>query len=194
MRHLKSGRKLKRTKSHRKATLAALSTSLILHKKIRTTVAKAKEARMVVEKLVTRARNAVAKETSSSVKDVFARRLVFAFLHNRSAVSILFKEIAPKVASRPGGYTRIVKLGRRYGDGAELAVLELVDFNIGQEKTAPKTTKKTSSRKKDIGKTKKGAATQASESAEQKPVEKAHETSAGSSPVSESSGNEIKKG
>lgn len=153
MRHLKSGRKLKRTHSHRKALLAALSTSLILHKKIQTTVAKAKEARMVVEKLVTRAKNAAAREAGSAAKEVSTRRVLFGYLRSRAAVSALFKEIAPKVASRPGGYTRIVKLGRRHGDGAELAILELVDFNVGQEKAA----KKASAKKKESAKGKKSA-------------------------------------
>ncbi|MGH9426888.1 MAG: 50S ribosomal protein L17 [Terriglobia bacterium] len=138
MRHNRSGRKLKRTHSHRRATLAALSISLIQHKKIRTTVAKAKEARMFVEKLITRAKNAVAKESGEKMKNVHARREVFAFLRDRGAVSILFDEIAGKVASRPGGYTRVVKLGRRPGDGAELAVIELVDYSTGQDKEAPK--------------------------------------------------------
>ena len=127
MRHLKSGRKLKRTRSHRKATLAALSASLIQHKKIWTTAAKAKETRMFVEKLITRAKNAVAQEGDGKLKNVHARREVFAFLRDRSAVSTLFNEIASKVANRPGGYTRVVKLGRRFGDGAELAVIELVE-------------------------------------------------------------------
>ncbi|MBI4428398.1 MAG: 50S ribosomal protein L17 [Ignavibacteriales bacterium] len=138
MRHLKSGRKLKRTSSHRKATLAALSASLIQHKKIWTTAAKAKETRMFVEKLITRAKNAVAHEGDGKLKNVHARRQVFAFLRDRAAVSTLFNDIAPKVANRPGGYTRVVKLGRRYGDGAELAVIELVDYNTGQEKAAAK--------------------------------------------------------
>lgn len=140
MRHLKAGRKLKRTASHRKATLATLSSSLILHKKIRTTVAKAKETRMFVEKLITRAKRAVARETDGAAKDVAARREVFAVLRNRSAVSELFKEVAPKVLNRAGGYTRVVKLGRRLGDGAELAVLELVDFSVGTTATKKKKT------------------------------------------------------
>jgi len=143
MRHLRSGRKLKRTASHRKATLSALSIALIRHKKIRTTTAKAKETRMVVEKLITRAKNAVARETEAGRKDVHARREVFAFLRDRQAVVELFKEIAPKVAARPGGYTRVVKLGRRQGDGAEVAVIELVDFNVGQDKAAAKAAKAT---------------------------------------------------
>lgn len=138
MRHRNSGRKLGRTSSHRKATLSSLSVALIRHKKIRTTTAKAKEARTVVEKLITRAKNAVAKESNAKTKDVHARREVFAFLRDREAVSALFNEIAGKVASRPGGYTRVVKLGRRQGDGAEVAILELVDYNTGQEKAVQK--------------------------------------------------------
>ncbi|MGB2867000.1 MAG: 50S ribosomal protein L17 [Bacteroidota bacterium] len=149
MRHLVAGRKLGRTASHRKATLSALSVALIQHKKIRTTTAKAKEARKVVERLITKAKNAVAREAGAKGKDVHSRRDVFAFLRDRGAVSILFNEIAQKVATRPGGYTRVVKLGRRHGDGAEVAVLELVDFNVGQDKAAAKTAEKpTQPRKK----------------------------------------------
>ena len=145
MRHLKSGRKLKRTASHRKATLSALCTSLITHKRIKTTVAKAKETRRFVEKVITRAKNAVAGDNKE--KNVAARREVFSFLRSKAAVSTLFADIAPKVATRPGGYTRIVKLGRRLGDGAEVAVLELVDFNVGQEKAAAKAAKKAAKKK-----------------------------------------------
>jgi len=159
MRHLKSGRKLGRTHSHRKATLSALSVSLIQHKRIRTTTAKAKEARMTVEKLITRAKNAVAREGDGKPKDVHARREVFAFLRDRTAVTALFNEIAPKVASRPGGYTRVVKLGRRRGDGAEVAVLELVDYNTGQEKSAKTTEKKPRAARKKEPKAKKGKET-----------------------------------
>ncbi|MCX6138322.1 MAG: 50S ribosomal protein L17 [Ignavibacteriales bacterium] len=131
--HRRAGRKLKRTASHRKATLGALSTALLQHKKIRTTLAKAKETRMVVEKIITRAKNAVAKEVEGGPKNVHARREVARFIHDRAVVKSLFEEIAPKVASRPGGYTRVVKLGRRFGDGGEIAILELVDYNTGQE-------------------------------------------------------------
>jgi len=136
MRHGKSGRKLGRTASHRKATLSSLSVSLFRHKRITTTVAKAKETRMVVEKLITRAKNAVAGETEEKGKNVHARRHVFSLLRDRDAVTTLFNEIAPKVATRPGGYTRVVKLGRRLGDGAEMAIIELVDFNVAGEKAA----------------------------------------------------------
>jgi large subunit ribosomal protein L17 len=111
--------------------LSALCTSLIRHKRIKTTLAKAKETRMVVEKIITRAKNAVAAE-SADKKNVHARREVARYIRDREVVTELFGEIAPKVASRPGGYTRVVKLGQRFGDGAEVAMLELVDFNTGQ--------------------------------------------------------------
>jgi large subunit ribosomal protein L17 len=149
MRHRKSGRKLKRTASHRRATLAALSTALLQHKRITTTVAKAKETRMVVEKIITRAKNAVAAKESAPAAESsrlqqfrsaagHARRQIGRLIKDRAVVSELFSAIAPKVAGRPGGYTRIVKLGQRQGDGAEMAVIELVDFNTGQE-TSEKT-------------------------------------------------------
>lgn len=171
MRHRKSGRKLKRTASHRKATLNALSTALLREKKIRTTVAKAKETRMFVEKLITRAKNAVASEGDK--KDVHARRQVARFIKQREVVKELFGEIAQKVASRPGGYTRIVKLGRRFGDGAELAVLELVDYNTGKE-PAKTAAKKKAAKAKEGGK-------ERSKKAESK--EKAIPTAAGDQPA-----------
>lgn len=141
MRHRKSGRKLKRTASHRKALLIALSTALLKNKKIRTTVAKAKETRTFVEKLITRAKNAVA--TEGEKKNVHARREVARYIKDRAVVKELFSEIAQKVVSRPGGYTRIVKLGQRHGDAAEVAILELVDYNTGHE------TQKASAEKKE---------------------------------------------
>ncbi len=143
MRHGKSGRKLKRTASHRRATLASLATSLLRHKRITTTVAKAKETRMVVEKMITRARHAA----SLPLKDaggVHDRRQVGKLIKDRAVIGELFSAIAAKVGDRPGGYTRIVKLGQRKGDAAEMAVIELVDFNTGQdqEKAAPATKEK----------------------------------------------------
>jgi len=186
MRHQNSGRKLNRTASHRKATLAALCTALIVHKRIKTTVAKAKETRMFVEKIITRAKNAVAKETAPDKKNIAARREVFSALRSREAVSALFKAIAPKVAARPGGYTRVVKLGRRLGDGAELAVLELVDFNIGQDKAAVKTAKKSAGRKKSTVKTKKSKEkAAASETVENKAASAAVKTNEGAPPTTE---------
>ncbi len=132
MRHRKAGRKLKRTASHRRATLAALSTSLLRHKRITTTIAKARETRQVVEKIITRARRAAARQDAPATA-VHARREVGRLVRDRAVIRELFSTIVEKVGSRPGGYTRIVKLGQRQGDGAELAVIELVDFNTGQE-------------------------------------------------------------
>ncbi len=132
MRHRKSGRKLKRTSSHRRATLAALSTSLLRHKRIMTTVAKAKETRMLVEKMITRAKNAAGSGDAPAV-GVHARREVGRMIKDRDVIKELFTTIVEKVGTRPGGYTRIVKLGQRKGDAAEMAVIELVDFNSGQE-------------------------------------------------------------
>ncbi len=123
MRHLNKGRKLKRTASHRKALMEALATSLILYKQVRTTLAKAKEMRIFVEPLITRARK----------DSVHSRRHVASIIRDREAVKILFNEIAPKVQERPGGYTRVIKLGQRHGDGGEVAIIELVDFNAADE-------------------------------------------------------------
>ena len=129
MRHRKSGRKLKRTASHRKALLAALSTAVLRHRRIRTTVAKAKEAQRVVERLITKAKRSLALESDGQSKNIHARREVARLIKDRAVVKSLFEEIAPKVANRPGGYTRVVKLGQRHGDAAEVALLELVDFS-----------------------------------------------------------------
>lgn len=139
MRHRKEGRKLSRTASHRRALLSALSTALIKHKKIKTTLAKAKETRRIVEPLITRARNAHQKETGGGPVNVAARRHIAKFIRDKEAVKTLFGEIAEKIGDRAGGYTRVVKLGRRLGDGAELAVLELVDYNLAQEEPKKKT-------------------------------------------------------
>ncbi len=149
MRHRKSGRKLKRTASHRRATLASLSTALLRHKRITTTLAKAKEARVVVEKLITRARRASAQADKPAVA-IHARRETARMIKDREVVAELFSTILEKVADRPGGYTRIVKLGQRLGDNAELAVIELVDFNTGQaaEKTTAPARKKAAAAKK----------------------------------------------
>jgi len=163
MRHRKSGRKLGVTASHRKAMLSALTTSLLRHKKIRTTVAKAKETRMVVEKLITRAKNAVA--TEGDKKNIHARRMIARSIKDREVLKELFSEIAPKVANRVGGYTRVVKLGQRFGDGAEVAVLELVDYNTGQ---TPKAAAKEKAKDEKKGRKKKEAAEKAEKKEEAK--------------------------
>jgi large subunit ribosomal protein L17 len=137
MRHGKAGRKLKRTASHRRATLASLATALLRHKRITTTVAKAKETRMLVEKMITRAKHAATLPLKDA-RGVHDRREVGRLIKDRAVIGELFSAIATKVGTRPGGYTRIVKLGQRQGDGAEIAVIELVDFNTGQEEVKEK--------------------------------------------------------
>ena len=119
MRHQKRGRKLGRTKAHRKRTLAALSSALIEHKRITTTTAKAKALRPFIEPLITRAK----EDTHHN------RQQVFRHLQDKQAVRELFDEVGQQAAGRPGGYTRIVKLGQRSGDGAEVSMVELVDYN-----------------------------------------------------------------
>ncbi len=153
MRHRVSGRKLKRTASHRRATLAALSTALLRHKRITTTLAKAKETRVVVEKLITRARRASTQADKPAVA-IHARRETARLIKDRSVVAELFSTILEKIANRPGGYTRIVKLGQRLGDNAELAVIELVDFNTGKatEKSTGPAKKKPAAKRKKGGK------------------------------------------
>jgi len=118
MRKVKPARKLGRTHAHRKATLSNLSTQLLIHKRIETTEAKAKETRKVVEKIITKAR----KGTHH------AQREIFSVLRDKEAVSELFEQIVGRIGSRPGGYTRIIKLAPRFGDAAKMAVIELVDF------------------------------------------------------------------
>lgn len=119
MRHRKSFNHLGRTSSHRKAMLSNMATSLILHKRITTTVAKAKALRSYVEPLLTKSK----EDTTHS------RRIVFSHLRDKFAITELFRNIAGKIADRPGGYTRIIKLGTRQGDNAEMAMIELVDYN-----------------------------------------------------------------
>jgi len=119
MRHNKKFNHLGRKSAHRKAMLANMANSLIEHKRITTTVAKAKALRMYVEPLITKAKD----DTTHS------RRVVFSYLQNKEAVSELFRDVAAKVADRPGGYTRILKTGNRIGDNAEMCIIELVDYN-----------------------------------------------------------------
>ncbi len=119
MRHRVKGRKLKRTASHRAALMNALATSLLRHKRIRTTEAKAKEARKHVEALITKARK----------KDLHSMRQVMSHIRDKEVVKELFGEIVTKIGDRPGGYTRVIKLGNRMGDAARMAILELVDYN-----------------------------------------------------------------
>ena len=136
MRHNKAINHLGRQSGHRKALLANMATSLLLQKRIKTTVAKAKALQAYVEPLITKSK----EDTTHS------RRIVFSYLKNKEAVSELFRTIAPKVADRPGGYTRVLHTGFRQGDAAEMALIELVDFNEAALATAPKAAKKSTRR------------------------------------------------
>jgi len=139
MRHNKKFNHLGRKSAHRKAMLSNMATSLILHKRIKTTEAKAKALRMYVEPLITKSKN----------DSTHNRRTVFAYLRSKEAVTELFREVSMKVADRPGGYTRIIKLGKRLGDNAEMCMIELVDFN--EHMLSTKETKKKSRRSRRGG-------------------------------------------
>jgi len=159
MRHGDKIKNLSRTASHRRALLSNLAVQLIEHKKIVTTLAKAKALRVYVEPIITKG-----KENTTH-----QRRVVFSYLQDKHAITELFGPIAEKVAGRPGGYTRIIKLGTRIGDNAETALIELVDFNDvygkgkGEAKEAGKRTRRGSARKK--------TETKAEEVAEEKTTE-----------------------
>ncbi|MCH2230002.1 MAG: 50S ribosomal protein L17 [Crocinitomicaceae bacterium] len=133
MRHGKKFNHLGRTASHRKAMLSNMACSLIEHKRINTTVAKAKALRAYAEPLLTK----------SKTDSTHSRRVVFSYLQNKEAVTELFREVAPKIANRPGGYTRIIRTGYRLGDNAEMCMIELVDFNdLYSNEKAKKTTRR----------------------------------------------------
>lgn len=148
MRHNKNFNHLGRQSAYRKALLANMASSLIMHKRIETTVAKAKALKMYVEPLATKSKN----DTTHS------RRIVFGYLKDKNAVTELFRVIAPKIADRPGGYTRILKTGFRLGDGAEMCIIEFVDFNetykegaavVSTEKPKTRRSRKSSSAAKE---------------------------------------------
>ena len=165
MRHAKRINHLGRTSAHRAAMMSNMATSLIMHKRINTTLAKAKELKKFVEPLITRSKN----DTTHS------RRIVFSYLHNKFAVTELFREVSQKVVDRPGGYTRILKTGFRKGDNAEMCMIELVDYNgtytVEEKKKVTKTRR--SSKK---------AAPKAEEAAVEAPVA---ETPAAEAPAAE---------
>ena len=137
MRHGKKFNHLGRTSAHRKAMLSNMATSLILNKRIETTLAKAKELRKYVEPLITKAK----------ADSTHARRTVFSYLQSKESIKTLFGEVVEKVATRPGGYTRIIKLGSRLGDNADTCLIELVDYNETMLKPAPDKTKTRRSRR-----------------------------------------------
>jgi large subunit ribosomal protein L17 len=146
MRHGKKNNHLGRTAAHRKAMLANMACSLIEHKRINTTVAKAKELRKYVEPLITKSKD----------DSTHNRRIIFSYLKSKTAVAELFREVSSKVAERPGGYTRIIKTGNRLGDNAEMCMIELVDFNeiytgSKEKKTAAKRSRRGSAKPKTEG-------------------------------------------
>ena len=143
MRHRKKFNHLSRTSSHRKAMLSNMASSLIMHKRIHTTLAKAKALRVYIEPLITKSKD----DTTHS------RRVVFSYLQSKEAVTELFREVSVKVADRPGGYTRIIKLGNRMGDNADMCMMELVDFNENLL-TDKQAKAKTSRRRRGAGKKK----------------------------------------
>ncbi|WP_421941156.1 50S ribosomal protein L17 [Pedobacter sp.] len=176
MRHGKKVNHLGRTDSHRKAMLANMATSLIKAKRITTTLAKAKALRTYVEPIITKSKN----DTTHS------RRTVFAYLQDKEVVTILFREIAEKVANRPGGYTRIIKLNNRLGDNAEMALIELVDYNeIYGKNVEAKEEKKT---------TRRGRSKTAAPKAAEAKAEAAEEVAPEAAPAEEAPATEEPKG
>ncbi|MBP3787362.1 MAG: 50S ribosomal protein L17 [Prevotella sp.] len=162
MRHGKKFNHLGRTADHRRAMLANMAISLSMHKRITTTLAKAKALKKYVEPLITRS-----KDDSTN-----SRRVVFSYLQNKEALKELFGPVAQKVGDRPGGYTRIIKLGSRQGDAADIAFIELVDFDENMLKT-PKAEKKTRRSRKAAPKAEAPAAEAAAPAVEEAPVAEA---------------------
>lgn len=160
MRHRKKFNHLGRKKAHRESMLANMSCSLIEYKRIKTTTAKAKALKMYLEPLITKAKT----------DDTHNRRVVFSYLKNKEAVTSLFREVAEKIGDRPGGYTRILKLGNRLGDNAEMCIIELVDYNDNLLKEA---------------KPKKKRSRRSSKKAEAAPAEKAAEEVVEEAPATE---------
>ncbi|MEI6455557.1 MAG: 50S ribosomal protein L17 [bacterium] len=160
MRHQKKINHLGRKSAHRKAMLSNMASSLIIHKRINTTVAKAKALRGYVEPLITKSKD----DTTHS------RRQVFSYLQNKEAVSELFREISKKIADRPGGYTRILKTGNREGDNAEMCFIELVDYNTAMLSAKDESKAKTTRRKRSTSKKK--AAGETEDKAEEPKVKK----------------------
>ena len=168
MRHSKVVNHLGRTSSHRKAMLANMATSLIIHKRINTTTAKAKALRTYVEPLITKSKD----------DSTHSRRIVFSYLQDKKAVTELFREVAPKVGERPGGYTRILKTGSRIGDNADMCIIELVDYNEGMlaaGETAKAKTRRRRAPKKKAETAVAEAAPKAPKTSKAKTVEKAPE-------------------
>ncbi len=181
MRHGKKNNHLGRTAPHRAAMLSNMATSLILHKRIETTVAKAKELRKYAEPLITK----------SKTDDTNNRRVVFSYLQSKEAVKELFGIVAEKVANRPGGYTRIIKLGNRLGDNAEMCMMELVDFNETVLNAASETATKTR-RSRRGGAKKEAGAVEAAAPVVEEPSAEVVEDETPAAPATEESSEEEK--
>ncbi len=169
MRHRKNFNHLGRKSAHRKAMLANMASSLILHKRIKTTTAKAKALRIYVEPLITKSKN----DTTHS------RRVVFSYLQDKVAVSELFRDVASKVENRPGGYTRILKTGNRLGDNAEMCIIELVDYNenmLEAKEAAKPKAKRTRRGKKKVEATTEATTTQETPDTEEKTGEEKNDS------------------
>lgn len=173
MRHQKKINHLGRTSSHRKAMLSNMAASLILHKRITTTLAKAKALRTYIEPLITKSKD----------DSTHSRRVVFSYLQNKLAVTELFREVSKKIADRPGGYTRILKTGFRAGDNADMCFIELVDYN--ETMLTPRDDKAKTTRRRRAGAAKKKAEPAAEEKKAEKteaPKAEPEDTSAGEAP------------
>jgi large subunit ribosomal protein L17 len=181
MRHGKKNNHLGRTAPHRAAMLSNMATSLILHKRIETTVAKAKELRKYAEPLITKAKT----------DDTNNRRVVFSYLQSKEAIKELFGIVAEKVANRPGGYTRIIKLNNRLGDNAEMCMMELVDFNETMLNAATETTAKTR-RSRRGGAKKEAGAVEAAAPVVEEPSAEVVEDETPATPATEESSEEEK--
>lgn len=175
MRHQKTINHLGRTSTHRKAMLSNMASSLIMHKRISTTIAKAKALRGYVEPLITRAK----------IDSTHSRRVVFSYLQDKEAVTELFREVSVKVANRPGGYVRILKTGFRLGDNADMCIIELVDYNENLLTTKETTTKKAVRRRKPAAKKATEASAEEAPVAEKAPKAKASKAKAAEEVVAE---------
>jgi large subunit ribosomal protein L17 len=173
MRHGNKNKNLSRTASHRRSLLMNLGCQLIMHKRITTTLAKAKVLRTYIEPLITKT-----KANQSQEAIMHNHRIVFSYLNDKVAVKELFTVVAPKIADRPGGYTRIIKLGARTGDNAELAMIELVDFNeiygntaASTAEPAAKKTRRSGGKKKAAANSEEEVATESTETTGEAPAE-----------------------
>lgn len=187
MRHGDKQNNLSRTASHRKALLMNLGCQLITYKRITTTLAKAKALRTYIEPIITKTKN-----TSSKEAIMHNHRIVFSYLNDKAAVKELFTVVAPKIAARPGGYTRIIKLGARVGDNAEIAMIELVDFNeIYGKGISPATGEPAKKTRRSGSKAKASATTDEVVTAEAVEVEAAPKAKVAKAPKADKTGDDL---